>query len=613
MPDAASIARTILDGFDRHYRLFRATSARAKERWERADWGAVREASRTRIDMYDQRVREGAAAVRDNVGDHVLEEALWPAIKRAYIGMLHEHFQPECAETFFNSVARRVLDKRYHKNDYIFSRPAISTEHLDADGREPTYRCFYPETTDLRGTFRQALEAFEIHRPFRDLDRDIERLGKAIAEHFPQGWDRRPNFQVHVLRSLFFRNKGAYAVGRVVNGSSTTPFVVPLLQDDDGLVYIDTILLDRRNLGRLFSLGRAYFFVEMEVPSAYVEFLQTVVPSKSKAELYTMIGLQKQGKTLFFRDLEHHLRHSTDTFVLAEGTKGMVMVVFTLPSFPYVFKIIRDWFAPPKDTDRESVEERYKYVKLHDRIGRMSDTLEYAHVAFPIHRLSPAVIDELERLAPSILERDGDKIIIKHLYIERRLAPLDLYLQGVDQAKQRAAIDEYGKALKELAGANIFPGDLLLKNFGLTRFGRIVFYDYDELCELTDCRFRTMPRARDDADEMSADPWFNVEKGDVFPEQFPTFLFPPGFQRDTFMSLHGEVVEAAYWKAQQQRIRSGIQDDVFAYTENMRFVNRFEGAELRALENPSVPPPQPIATIAPIAMEDLVAEPESAR
>lgn len=573
MPDAASIARTILDGFDRHYRLFRATSARAKERWERADWASVREASRARIDMYDQRVREGVEAVHLALEGAVIEEALWPAIKRAFIGMLHEHHQPECAETFFNSVARRVLDRRYYRNDYIFRRPAISTEHLD--GNEPTYRCYYPTGHDLRPTFREAIEAFAINLPFADLDRDIERMGKAIGEHFPEGWERRPNFQVHVLRSLFFRNKGAYAVGRVVNGSSSMPFVVPLLQDESGKVFVDTILVDRKNIGRLFSLGRAYFFVDMEVPSAYVDFLQAVVPSKSRAELYTMVGLGKQGKTLFFRDLEHHLRHSTDTFVLAEGTKGMVMVVFTLQSFPYVFKIIRDWFAPPKDTDRQSVEERYKFVKLADRVGRMSDTLEYAHVAFPIDRLDAALVEELEKLAPSLLERDGDQLVIRHLYIERRLVPLDVYLRDADATRQRAAIDEYGRALKELAGANIFAGDLLLKNFGLTRYGRVVFYDYDELCELTDCRFRSLPTARDHAEEMSSEAWFNVEKHDVFPEQFPTFLFPPGEQRDTFLELHGELADAAWWRGQQERLRAGIQEDVFAYSERLRFENRF--------------------------------------
>jgi isocitrate dehydrogenase kinase/phosphatase len=590
MPDAASIARTILDGFDRHYRLFRATSANAKRRWERSDWAAIREASRTRIDMYDQRVREAVAAVHDAFGAFLNEEALWPTIKRAYMGMLHEHHQPECAETFFNSVARRVLDKRYYRNDYIFRRPAISTEHLDSD--QPTYRCYYPAGHDLRGAFREAIEAFAIGLPFEDLERDVEWIGRAIGEHFPEGWERRPNFQVHVLRSLFFRNKGAYVVGRVVNGSTTTGFIVPLLQrpgsEGKTTVYVDTILLDPKDIGKLFSLARAYFFVDMDVPSAYVEFLLSIVPNKTKAELYTIVGLGKQGKTLFFRDLEQHLRHSTDTFVLAEGTKGMVMVVFTLPSFPYVFKIIRDWFAPPKDTDRKSVEERYKFVKLHDRVGRMSDTLEYAHVAFPLDRLDKALVEELEKLAPSLIEHDDDQLVLQHLYIERRLVPLDVYLrEHADPVKQRAAIDEYGRALKELAGANIFAGDLLLKNFGLNRYGRVVFYDYDELCELTECRFRSLPRARDDSEEMSADPWFNVEKGDVFPEQFPTFLFPPGEQRSTFLELHADLAEATFWRGQQERLAAGIQEDLFAYSERVRFENRYSKGESAHGERPA--------------------------
>ncbi|MBX3229229.1 MAG: bifunctional isocitrate dehydrogenase kinase/phosphatase [Labilithrix sp.] len=576
MPDAVSIARTILDGFDRHYRLFRATSARAKERWERQDWAEVREASRTRIDMYDQRVREGVDAIHVALEGAVIEEALWPAIKRAYIGLLHDHYQPECAETFFNSVARRILDRRYYRNDYIFSRPATSTEHLE--GTEPTYRCYYPHDTDLKETLKQALLDFQLTTPFADLDRDLAYVQRAVADHFPKGFERRPNFQIQMLRSLFFRNKAAFAIGRVVNGGVITPFIIPIRHDDDGKAELDAFLLDEKNIGRIFSLGRSYFFVDMEVPSAYVEFLQTVAPAKSKAELFTMVGLGKQGKTLFFRDLQHHLRHSTDTFVLAEGTKGMVMVVFTLPSYPYVFKIIRDWFVPPKDTDRKSVEERYKFVKLADRVGRMSDTLEYTHVAFPFDRMDPSLVAELEELAPSLLERDGDKLVIRHLYVERRLVPLDVYLKdpkNQDPRKQRAAIDEYGRALKELAAADIFPGDLLLKNFGLTRFGRIVFYDYDELVTMSECRFRTLPKARDHDDEMSSEPWFNVEKGDVFPEQFPTFLFPPGPQRDTFTELHPDLARADFWREQQERLRAGIQEDLFAYSEAMRFTNRY--------------------------------------
>lgn len=571
-PSTIEIAGTILDGFDKHYRLFRETSAEAKRRWERGDWAAIRHASRNRIDMYDQRVKEAVHEIAQRF-EGGREERLWPEIKRTFIGLLLEHRQPECAETFFNSVARRVLDKRYYRNEYIFRRPAISTEHLDGD--EPTYRCYYPEDLDLRPTFRQALADFALDREFRDVDRDIELMATAITTTFPEGYERRPNFQVHVLRSLFFRNKAAYAVGRVVNGSGSWPFIVPLLQDDEGKIYVDTIILDKRNIGRLFSLGRAYFFVDMEVPSAYVDFLVDVVPTKSRAALYTMLGLQKQGKTLFFRDLEHHLKHSTDRFILAPGTKGMVMVVFTLPSFPYVFKVIRDWFPPPKDIDRAGVEERYRFVKLHDRVGRMSDTLEFAHVAFPRARFDEALIEDLKNLAADNIEIDDTTIVVKHFYIERRLQPLDVVLAKLDETRQRAVIDEYGRAIRELAGANIFPGDLLIKNFGLTRYGRVVFYDYDELCEVTDCNFRTLPTARDDEEEMRGEAWFNVDKHDIFPEQFPTFLFPLQRQRDLFMQLHGDIADASWWRAQQERLRAGIQEDLFAYAQEIRFSKRF--------------------------------------
>ncbi|AKV00038.1 Isocitrate dehydrogenase phosphatase [Labilithrix luteola] len=581
------IAQTILDGFDKHYRLFRATSVTAKERYELADWAGARAASLERIDMYDERVEEAVAAVEESFPTAGREETLWPKIKRAYIDLLYEHKQPECAETFFNSVARRVLDRQYYRNEYIFDRPAISTEHLD--GTEPTYRCYYPRDNELRETFLEILRSFDLKNPFQDLPRDIERILQAIAERYPQGWERRPNYQLQVLRSLFFRNKAAYVVGRVVNGTQLVPFVVPLLKDDIGQVYVDTLLFETSDIGRIFSLGRAYFMVDMEVPSAFVAFLQTLLPNKPKHELYTMVGLQKQGKTIFFRDLQHHLKHSTDQFAIAQGTKGMVMLVFTLPSFPHVFKVIRDWFAPPKDTDRKTVEERYLYVKRHDRVGRMADTLEYAHVAFPRERFDPALIEELQRLAPSSVECDGDQIIIEHLYTERRLVPLDVYLRDADEAHTRLAIRDYGTALKDLAGADIFPGDLLLKNFGVTRYGRIVFYDYDELTTLTDCRFRSLPKPRNEDDEMASEPWYAVDPRDVFPEQFPTFLFPAGPLREMFLEEHGDLALASTWAAQQHRLREGVQEDLFPYARELRFCVRYGDKEEQGHDSTTLP------------------------
>lgn len=582
---AGDVARAILDGFDKHYRLFRALSTSAKRRWEENDWIGVQNARRERIGMYDQRVREAVTAVRERFQGTLREEALWPDIKRAYVGLLYDHMQPECAETFFNSVSSRILGRQYFENKYLFWRPAISTEHLEGN-EGPSYSCHYPGASDLREAFWDVLNSFGLTTPFQDLGRDLDHIVAAVAEVYPKLGDRQPNFQLHALRSLFFRNKAAYVVGRAVNGESVFPFVIPLLKDETGRVFVDTILLDKVSIGRILSVGQAYFKVDMEVPSAYVEFLRSIAPSKPKAELYTMVGLQKQGKTLFYRDLLLHLSHSTDKFVPAPGTRGMVMIVFTLPSYPYVFKLIRDHFAPPKDTSKESVEERYRFVKMHDRVGRMSDTLEFSQVALPLDRFDKIVLDELRESAPSQIEIEGDRVVIAHLYIERRLVPVDVLLTGLvpaadgagppaDPEKLRATVLEYGKALKELAAANIFPGDLLLKNFGVTRYGRVVFYDYDELVELTECRFRTMPRARDDDDEMRSEPWYAVDAKDIFPEQFPTFLFPPGPARQIFVETYPELSEARWWAAEQERVRRGEMADVFPYAEGLRFCNRY--------------------------------------
>jgi isocitrate dehydrogenase kinase/phosphatase len=316
----------------------------------------------------------------------------------------------------------------------------------------------------------------------------------------------------------------------------------------------------------------------MDVPSAYVRFLRSLMPAKPESELYTMLGLHKQGKTLFYRDLLHHLRHSHDRFVAAPGIRGLVMAVFTLPSFPYVFKLIKD--RRSKEVSREFIKGRYQMVKLHDRVGRMADTWEYSDVPFPRERFDPALLAELREAAPSLIEDDGESVVIRHLYIERRMTPLNLHLERSSEAERERAIIEYGNAIREMVAANIFPGDMLYKNFGVTRQGRIVFYDYDEVAYLTDCNFREMPSARTPEDEMASEPWYAVGPNDVFPEEFGTFLLGHPAIRAVFTAHHGELLEAGFWRARQARIREGVLEDVFPYPEALRF---------RRVSDPDIP------------------------
>ena len=599
---AYGIAKAMMDGFNRHYRLFRTESARAKHRFETADWHGQQRAQRERIEFYDLRVRECSRRLEREFKAGKQPMEVWQQVKLHYIGLLVDHHQPELAETFFNSVTTKILHRSYFQNDFIFVRPAVSTEYIENDEPTalPTYRAYYPTQDDLARVLEQLVGDFDLRLGFDDLSRDCSFVAQAMRRRMGDV-TLRANFQLQVLSSLFFRNKGAYLVGKIINGYTEEPIALPLLHGNTGKLVIDAALFGEADMLILFSFARAYFMVDMEVPSAYVQFLRSMMPRKPRNELYNALGLQKQGKNLFYRDFLHHLRHSTDNFRIAPGIKGMVMLVFDLPSFPYVFKLIKDYYPPQKDTTREQIKRKYLLVKQHDRVGRMADTLEYSGVAFPRARFDDELIAEIEKFAPSLLEisdRDGDgqvEVILQHVYIERRMIPLNIYLQEAfdlsqgcapdDPVAQRAreqierGVVEYGNAIKDLVAANIFPGDMLWKNFGITRHGKVVFYDYDEIEYITDCNFRRVPEPRTEEEEMSGEIWYTVGPKDVFPETFGPFLLGNPAVREVFMRHHGDLLEAGFWQTHKERIAQGYVFDVFPYEQDRRFITSGNEAE----------------------------------
>ena len=582
-PHAYAIAKAMMDGFNRHYRLFRAESARAKHRFETADWHGQQRAQRERIEFYDLRVKECTMRLEKEFQAGAQPMDVWHQIKLHYIGLLVNHHQPELAETFFNSVTTKILHRTHFHNDFIFVRPAVSTEYIEnEETARPTYWAYYPSRETLRETLTQLIHNFRLQREFADLPGDVAQVLAALQERLQQA-QLRANFQIQVLSGLFYRNKGAYVVGKVINGFTELPFALPILHDEAGRLTIDAALFGEDDLQMLFAFARASFMVDMEIPSAYVQFLRSLMPRKPRAELYNALGLAKQGKTLFYRDFLYHLRHSTDQLRIAPGIKGMVMLVFDLPSFPYVFKLIKDYYPPPKETTREQVKGKYLLVKQHDRVGRMADTLEYSLVAFPRQRFSDELIAEIQKFAPSQIEisdRDGDgqqEVIIQHLYIERRLIPLNMHLQEALEAGARQQIEhsviEYGNAIKDLVAANIFPGDMLWKNFGVTRDGKVVFYDYDEIEYLTDCHFRRVPQPRTEEEEMSGEIWYTVRPHDVFPETFAPFLLGNDTVREVFMQHHADLLGVEFWQSHKERILAGHVYDVFPYDTRRRFTH----------------------------------------
>ena len=599
--NAFAIAQALLDGFDRHYRLFRETTAAAQRRFEAADWHGQQHAQAQRIAYYDQRVNEAVQRLRSEFNIDALSMDTWQEAKLHYIGLLVNHHQPELAETFFNSVTAKLLHRSYFRNNFTFVRPAVSTEYIENDepASRPTYRAYYPTRDKLHETWGRIVHNFQLQLAFEDLGRDVENVVQAMLSELGakfREWRPRTNFQIQVLSSLFYRNKGAYIVGKIINGFNETPLALPILHGDDGKLVIDAALFGEDELLMIFSYARAYFMVDMEIPSAYVQFLRGLMPRKPRAELYNAIGLQKHGKNLFYRDFLAHLRHSSDQLRIAPGIKGMVMLVFDLPSFPYVFKVIKDFYPPQKETTREQIKGKYLLVKQHDRVGRMADTLEYSNVAFPRLRFDAELVAELRHFCPSLLEEDGQNgegtLVIKHLYIERRMIPLNIHLQEAAPEQVAHAVVEYGNAIKDLVAANIFPGDMLWKNFGVTRHGKVVFYDYDEIEYLTECNFRRVPTPRNEEEEMSGEVWYRVGPKDVFPETFAPFLLGNNAVREVFMAHHADLLDAAFWQGHKDRIKAGHVHDVFPYEASKRFTAARRTA---ALISPSLSPP-PVPT-----------------
>lgn len=570
MLQATEIADLILKGFRRHFALFQKITALAQQSFAQRNWLELQRISSERISYYDLRVNETLTLLQQKLTGTELNECLWQQVKQQYQQYLLFHPQAELAETFYNSVFCRLYERKYFHNQNIFVESTLSKQRLPAPVAS-VYESYFPAQYGLKQSIRAIVASFQLQAPFVDLERDIRLLVRTFIGQSSHG-----HFPVHlvrfdILKSLFFRNKAAYIVGRVVTPDGQQPFIIPLLHDDERGIYMDTLITDPQQMTIIFGFSRAYFMVAMTVPSALVHFLKELLPHKTLAELYSSVGLHKQGKTEFYRELLTHLDKSSDQFVAAPGIRGMVMMVFTLPSFPYVFKVIRDKFAPTKEFGRDTVKERYLLVKKHDRVGRMADTMEYSDVALPLDRFSPELLQELQQSIAGSMQIEDDRVIIKHLYIERRMLPLNLYLEQASYEQKVKMMADYGQALKDMIAANIFPGDMLLKNFGVTRHGRVIFYDYDEVQYLLDVNFRVIPKTDNYDDMLSNEPWYSVGPGDVFPEQITTYVTAQNDIRQMLIQSHPELMDAGYWQQKQQRIRDGIVEDVFPYPQQQRF------------------------------------------
>ena len=559
--NASDTAQFIASAFADYNAEFRDVTRRAPQRFEARDWRGSQRDAVGRIELYDRWVYATVAQVKQRLGAMALDPTVWPEIKSRFTEVIEALPDREFTKTFFSSITRRLFGT-------VGVNPDLEYIALDLDPLAGITGHVVTNTYTNRGSLallvEEILTDFRFRTPYRDFDRSVEYVTQEITAYCAAVNERRAVQNVDIIRPVFYQQTRAYLVGRVAGRGWQLPLVIALKNSERG-VLVDAVMLAEDDVSVVFSFTRSYFHVDLERVGEAVLFLKSILPRKPVSELFTVLGRAKQGKTERYRELFRHLQQSADQFVHAPGERGLVMVCFTLPSFDVVFKVIRDRFPPSKNILREEVRAKYELVFKHDRAGRLVDAQEFRRLRFPRSRFSPELIDELGAATAGTVHEDGTDLIFDHLYIERRMTPLNLYLRSCSRADAERAVLDYGQAIRDLAYTNIFAGDLLLKNFGVTRHGRVIFYDYDELCHVTDCRFRDMPQAQSEEDEMRGEAWFYVADNDVFPETFLTFLAFDPAQRETFIKAHGELLTADFWRQVQRRLTEGEVLEVLPY------------------------------------------------
>jgi isocitrate dehydrogenase kinase/phosphatase len=564
VPDPRRIAERVIDGYLEYRRLFSAVTQRAAPRFESREWIDAQEDARERILLYDVVIHETLRSIRQIFGDGPLAPEQGARARSAFGEWARERPDPEVAETFFNSVIRRLFGTVGVDPDVEFVAGWVDDPPPDGG----------PPWTDvsLADGFAPAiariLDTLPFKAPWHEREERVQRASALLRlELGPE--DAWSGAVVQVLATPFFRNKAAYAIGRLVRDGELSPLVLALTHPPTG-IQLDAVLPTSDEVSVVFGFTRSYLHADIGAPRATIDFLRSIMPLKRVDELYTAIGFNRHGKTELYRTLVRQLEDPEARFEPTPGQPGLVMSVFTIPELNVVFKVIRDRFGHPKNTTRERVMRNYRLIFVHDRVGRLADAQQFERLELPADRFSHQVLTELLDSASRTVSRSGDTVTIEHLYTERRVHPLDLYLEEVDPDEALRVTLDFGQAIKDLAAANIFPGDMLVKNFGVTRHGRVIFYDYDEVAPLTECNFRERPRAAYPEAEFDDEPSYFVGPDDVFPAEWRAFLGPPGPLRHELQRAHPELFEPQWWRSMQEHQRAGEIVDFFPYPPERR-------------------------------------------
>ncbi len=570
-------ARVTLEGFELFNEEFRAITKRAETRFERSDWQGGQRDAVERLDLYERIVERVASQLNRSLRQWAQEHAVWAVARQRFAALVAGRYDIDRAETFFNSMTRKVLQTIgiNREVEFFYLHPK-SPDRREGDPVHRTYTSDGNTVALLERVFEDVPSGIALENAGRDADLVAQEIDLYLWPLL--GTDRR--FSLDIVSSPFYRNKTAYLVGRILTGAHVIPVIMPLVRGETG-VRVDTVLLHESEAVVLFSFAYAYFFVDVKRYDLLIDFLQSIMPHAALSELYSSLGYDRHGKTEFYRDLHRFVHVSREQFVIAPGLEGAVMIAFTLPNFPFVFKVIKNkpcFLRSPNETPKviteDEVREQYAFVLHRDRSGRMVDTHEFENLRFKKKRFSAPLLNEFAQAATRNVIVTDDYVIIRRVYVQRKVVPFPLYLDSEkDPETVRRVLVDFGYFLKDIASSGVFPCDLFNTwNYGVTHWGRVVLYDYDDVLPIERVRFREKPVPTDvTLETMPEEDWISASGEEFFVDEIDRYSGIPSPLKGIFKTVHGDLFTLKFWSSLTDRLARGEIFDVIPYDRTKSF------------------------------------------
>jgi isocitrate dehydrogenase kinase/phosphatase len=577
--DARRAAELIADSHRGYFSAFNSLTAEAQEIFEKRDWTQSTLNAERRVRLYRAAVDAAWQKMQRLLPERLLDRRFWMAARLAFLERIFNDYEADLALTFFYSMMRLAFDQEDTPVEYDDDGLA---QHSHIWNPQPVWELYEATPKQMSRSVIRLLRNCGFRAHFENPQRDAGLVTARLLDDWGRLISGGTPRHLRMLRAVFYRDREAYLVGELTSRGRKLPVVLALRNEEAG-IRVDAVLTgkeDMRNI--LFISTRSTFHVHTDNYREVLSFLDTLSPERGHPAMCAVLGFTHPARVALNQRLQLHLRETGERFTATPGRVGMAMVVFAPPSFPYVFKVIRDYSSKTGWTGRTRIIDLYRWVHETNRGRLMLDAWLYRNLDFSRGHFDEGVVQELLRSAPHSVRIEGDRIIFKHVYAQRRVRPLNTFFDETrDRAQRENVIDAFGSFIKDLAGMGLFVGDCygLPFNTGLTHGLNVALFDFDDLGPLFRYRFRETPQLPTEQDEFlwnteTDGAWFPVGEFDVLVDEWERFLGVPPDLRDYFRRKHGDLFTIGYWVDVQRRLAAGELHYVLPYPPERCLANQ---------------------------------------